>query len=150
MHRTSKLFMVLLVSAGLCAAQVAVPFRLLTSSDSGSTKNVREFDYNVSVDQNLDVSGIRSVICQLIRSQKPSGYEVLSLGIYYKLEQYVSESDRDIADGARHREQRIAQYHWNKDSPKDSRRLVVSKDARGNSLPEWRYYDFDHTKTCRF
>jgi len=149
MGGTSKLLILLLVSTGLSAAQTAVPFRLLTSSDSGFSKNIREFDYNVSVDQYLEVSGIRNVICQLIRREKPNGYEVLSLGIYYKLDQYIAETDRDVADAARHREQRIAQYHWNKDSPKDSRRLVVSKDAKGKSLPEWRYYDFDHAKSCR-
>jgi hypothetical protein len=149
MRDISKLFMILLVSAGLCAAQAAVPFHLLSSSDSGTTKNVREFEYNVSVEQHLEVPGIKSVICQLIRKEKPGGYEILSLGIYYKLDRYIAEADRDVADGARHREQRIAQYHWNKDSPKDSRRLVVSKDAKGNSLPEWRYYDFNHTKSCR-
>jgi hypothetical protein len=141
--------MILLVSAGLSAAQIAVPFHLLSSSDSGSTKNVREFDYNVSVDQYLEVPGLKSVVCQLVRNEKPSGYEILSLGIYYKLDRYIAETERDVAEGARHREQRIAQYHWNKDSPKDSRRLVVSKDAKGKSLPEWRYYDFDHTKSCR-
>jgi hypothetical protein len=144
-----KLSMVLLVSTGLGAAQIAVPFHLLSSNDSGTTKNVREFEYNVSVDQYLEVPGIKSVVCQLIRNEKPSGYEILSLGIYYKLDRYIAETERDVADGARHRELRIAQYHWNKDSPKDSRRLVVSKDAKGKSLPEWRYYDFDHTKSCR-
>jgi len=149
MRGISKLFMVLLASTGLCAAQTAIPFHLLSSSDSGTTKNVREFEYNVSVEQHLEVQGIKNVICQLIRSQKPSGYEILSLGIYYNLDRYIAESERDVAEGARHREQRIAQYHWNKDSPKDSRRLVVSKDAKGNSLPEWRYYDFDHSKSCR-
>ena len=149
MRVISKLFMVLLAGAGLCAAQASVPFHLLSSSDSGTTKNVREFEYNISVEQHLEVPGIKSVICQLIRTEKPSGYEILSLGIYYKLDRYIAETDRDVADGARHREQRIAQYHWNKDSPKDSRRLVVSKDAKGNSLREWRYYDFDHAKSCR-
>jgi hypothetical protein len=149
MHGISKLFTILLVSTGLCAAQAAIPFHLLSSSDSGTTKNVREFEYNVSVEQHLEVPGIKNVICQLIRTEKPVGYEILSLGIYYKLDRYIAEADRDVAEGARHREQRIAQYHWNKDSPKDSRRLVVSKDAKGNSLPEWRYYDFDHTKSCR-
>ena len=149
MRGTLKLFMLLLVSTGLCAAQAVVPFRLLTSNDSGTTKNIREFDYNVSVEQYLEVSGIRNVICQLIRSEKPIGYDVLNLGIYYRLDKYITEADRELADGARHREQRIAQYHWNKDSPKDSRRLVVSKDPKGKTLPEWKYYDFDHAKSCR-
>ena len=149
MRGTSKLFMLFLISTGLCAAQSSVPFRLLTSSDSGSTKNIRELDFNVSVDQFLDVSGSKNVICQFIRSEKPSGYEILNLGIYYKLDKYIAESERDVAETARHREQRIAQYHWNKDSPKDSRRLVVSKDAKGKALPEWKYYDFDHAKSCR-
>jgi hypothetical protein len=149
MRGISKFFIVLLLSSGLCIAQTVVPFRLLTSSDSGSSRNVRELDYNVAVDQYLDVSGIKNVICQLIRREKPSGYDVLNFGIYYKLERFIPESERDIADGARHREQRIAQYHWNKDSPKDSRRLVVSKDPKGSSLPEWHYYDFDHVKSCR-
>ena len=149
MRRTLKLFMVLLAASGISAAQFVVPFHLLSASDSGTTKNVREFDYNVSVEQYLEVSGIKTVVCQLVRSEKPKGYEVLNLGIYYKLDRYVPESDRDVAEGARHREQRIAQYHWFKDSPKDSRRLVVSKDGKGKSLPEWRYYDFDHTKSCR-
>ena len=144
-----KLFAMLLITTGLCVAQAAVPFRLLTSSDSGTARNLREFDYNVSVEEYLDTSGLKNVICQVIRSEKPGGYEVLNFGIYYKLEKYIVETDRDIADGTRHREQRIAQYHWYKDSPKDSRRLVVSKDAKGKSLAEWRYYDFDHTKSCR-
>ena len=149
MRGISKLGLVLLASAGICAAQSGILFHLLSAIDSGTTKNVREFDYDVSVDQYLEVSGIKNVICQLIRSEKPGGYDVLSMGIYYKLEGYIAEADRDVAEGARHREQRIAQYHWFKDSPKDSRRLVVNKDAKGKSLPEWRYYDFDHTKSCR-
>ena len=144
-----KLFIVLLITTGLCAAQSAVPFRLLTSRDSGSARNLREFDYNVSVEQFLDESGLKNVICQVIRNEKPSGYEILNFGIYYKLDKYIEETDRDIADGTRHRELRIAQYHWSKDLPKDSRRLVVSKDAKGKSLPEWRYYNFDHAKSCR-
>jgi hypothetical protein len=149
MRGISKLVLGLLAGAGICAAQSAVSFHLLSATDSGTTKNVREFDYNVSVEQYLEVSGIKNVVCQLIRSEKPSGYDVLSMGIYYKLDGYIAEADRDVAEGARHREQRIAQYHWFKDSPKDSRRLVVSKDAKGKSLPEWRYYDFDHVKSCR-
>jgi len=144
-----KSFIALLMAAGLCVAQTAVPFRMLTSRDSGSARNLREIDYNVSVEQYLDESGLRNVICQVIRREKPSGYEILNFGIYYKLDKYIEENDRDIADGTRHREQRIAQYHWYKDSPKDSRRLVVSKDAKGKSLPEWRYYNFDHAKSCR-
>ena len=149
MRGISKLVMILLAGTALCGAQAAVPFHLLSSTDSGTTKNVREFEYNVSVEQYLEASAIKNVVCQLIRKEKPSGYEILSLGIYYKLDRYIAEADRDVADGARHRERRIAQYHWNKDSPKDSRRLVVSKDAKGNSLTEWRYYDFDHAKSCR-
>src|SRR5689334_13588606 len=98
MRGISKLFMVLLAGTGLSAAQVAVPFHLLSASDSGTTKNVREFDYNVSVEQYLEVSGIKNVVCQLVRSEKPKGYEVLSLGIYYKLESYVPETDRDVAE----------------------------------------------------
>src|SRR3954469_24042553 len=112
MYRISKLFTVLLLSIGLCAAQAAIPFHLLSSSDSGTTKNVREFEYNVSVEQHLEVQGIKNVICQVIRTEKPVGYEILSLGIYYKLDRYIAEAERDVAEGARHREQRIAQYHW--------------------------------------
>jgi hypothetical protein len=149
MRGLSRLVIVFLIGAGLCIAQTAISYHLLTSNDSGTAKNIREFDYNVSVDQYLDVNGIKNVICQLIRSEKPSGYDVLNFGVYYKLDRYVPESERDVADGARHREQRIAQYHWNKDSPKDSRRLVVSKDPKGKTLPEWRYYDFDHARSCR-
>jgi len=149
MGRTSKILTILLVAAGVCAAESPIAFRLLTSTDSGATKNLREFDYNVSVDQFLDASGIRNVICQVLRGEKPVRYEILSFGIYYKLDKYVAEADRDLADGTRHREQRIAQYHWNIDAPKDSRRLVVSKDAKGNALPQWQYIDFNHAKSCK-
>jgi hypothetical protein len=144
-----KVLLMLLITTGLCVGQSAIPFILLTSNDSGSTRNLREIDYNISVERHLDTSSLKNLICQVIRSEKPSGYEILNFGIYYKLDKYISETDRDIADGTRHREQRIAQYHWYKDSPKDSRRLVVSKDAKGKSLPEWRYYDFNHAKSCR-
>jgi len=149
MHGISKSLMVLAVSASLLAAQTVITYRLLTSRDSGSEVALREFDYNISVEEYLDVNGIKNVICRLIRSEKPSGYVILNFGVYYKLDRYIPETERDVADGARHREQRIAQYHWNKDSPKDSRRLVVSKDPKGKTLPEWRYYDFDHARSCR-
>ena len=149
MRSTSKLLMVILAIVGMSTAQSPVPFRLLTAVDSGTSKNLREFDYNVTVDQYLDVSSIRNVICQVVRSEKPNGYEILNFGVYYKLDKYIAEADRDLPDSARHREQRIAQYHWNKDAPKDSRRLVVSKDAKGKSLPQWQYVDFNHAKSCK-
>jgi len=149
MRSKSQLLMLILAIAGMCAAQVPIPFRILTSIDSGTTKNLREFDYNIAVEQYLDVSSIRNMICQVIRNEKPTGYEILSFGIYYKLDKYISEAERDLSDSARHREQRIAQYHWSKDSPKDSRRLVVSKDAKGKSLPQWQYVDFNHAKSCK-
>jgi len=141
--------MIVLAIAGMCAAQAQIPFRILTSIDSGTTKNLREFDFNIAVDQYLDVSSIRNMICQVIRNEKPAGYEILNFGIYYKLDKYIAETERDLSDSARHREQRIAQYHWAKDSPKDSRRLVVSKDAKGKSLPQWQYVDFNHAKSCK-
>jgi hypothetical protein len=141
--------MVLLISSSLVAAQSAVPFRKLSSHESGSAQTVKEFDYNVSVDQYLDVAAAKNVICRLILNEKPLVYDILSAGIYYKLDRYISESDGDVADAAELRNRRIAQYHWNKDSPKDSRRLVLTKDAKGQTLREWRFYDFDHTKTCK-
>ena len=149
MRSASKILTFIFAIAGMSAAQSTVPVRLLTAVDSGTTKNLREFDYNVSVDQYLDVSSIRNVICQVVRSEKPSGYEILNFGVYYKLDKYIAEADRELPDSTRHREQRIAQYHWNKDTPKDSRRLVVSKDAKGKSLAQWQYVDFNHAKSCK-
>ena len=139
MQSLVRLFIVVLVCAGLAVAQSVIPFRLLSSHQPEPTDAVREFDYNVSVEQNLDVSGIKTVICSLSQSEKPSAYDVLSIGIYYKLDHYDTDQ----------REHRIAQYHWNKDSPKNSRRLVVNKDAKGQPLPEWRFYDFNHAKSCK-
>jgi len=148
MQGISRIVLVLMVCAALASAQTVVPYRLLSSRQS-SAGSIREFDYNVSVDQNLDVSAVKRIICQVIQSEKPAAYEVLSIGIYFKLNQYIPENERDVKDSAEHREHRMAQYHWNKDSPKDSRRLVLNKDSRGLSLPEWRFYDFDHAKSCR-
>jgi len=149
MKSMSRLITVLLVGACLAVAQTDVPYRLLSSRVSGSTESIKESDYNVSVDRYPDASEIKSVVCRLIRNEKPAGYDILSVGIYYKLDQYVPEREGDVDDAALHRERRIAQYHWNKDSPKDNRRLVVSRDAKGQSLSQWRFYDFDHTKACR-
>jgi hypothetical protein len=141
-----RLSLVLLASSALAAAQSGVAYRLLSARESTSSP-VREIDYNISVDQYLDVSGVKDVICRMVRAEKPNGFEVLSTGIYYKLDQHSPDSD--VADVAELRQRRIAQYHWNKDSPKDSRRLVLSRDAKGQALPEWRFYDFDHSKACR-
>jgi hypothetical protein len=129
--------------------QSAPLYRLLSAHSSSAAEPVHEVDYNVSVDQYLDASRIRNVICQLIRSEKPAGYDVLSAGIYYKLERYVPGNEGEAVDIADRRDRRIAQYHWSKDAPKDSRRLAVSRDAKGQSLPDWRFYDFDHTKACK-
>jgi hypothetical protein len=122
--------------------QSPVPYRLLTARESGSEQTLKEIDYSVSVDQYLDGSQARNIVCALIREKKPRSYDVLSIGIYYKL-------DGDAADMSELRERRLVQYHWSKDSPNDARRLVLTKDAKGQSLPEWRFYNFDHTKSCR-
>ena len=126
-----------------------MPFHLLSSRQSATSESINEADFNISVDRNLDVSGVKSVICQLIRAEKPRGYEILSIGVYYKLDRYSPESERDLQETAEHREHRIAQYHWSKDSPKDGRRLVINKDAKGQPLGTWRFYNFDHSKECR-
>ena len=135
------------LSAVFAAAQ-SVPYHLLSSRRSAESESVIESDYNISVDRNLDVSEVKDAICQVIRTEKPKSYDVLTIGIYHLLDRYISESERDSKDSAVHREHRIAQYHWSKDSPKDQRRLVVNKDAKGQSLAEWRFYNFNHSKSC--
>jgi hypothetical protein len=146
--RTLAPIVALLVCAGL-AGQTAIPFRLIGTRHSAPSDAIREFEYNVSVEQNLDVSSIRNTVCQVLRSEKPSAYEILAVTIYYNLERYIPEEGMDAKLAAELRERRIAQYHWNKDSPKDKRRLAVTKDAKGQSLKEWKFYDFDHMKACR-
>lgn len=143
------LIFALLLCAGLAAAQATVPYRLIGTRRSAPADAVHEFEYNISVEQNLDVTNIRNTICQVLKSEKPSGYEILGVTIYYKMERYIPEEGMDSTLAAEFREKRIAQYHWNKDSPKDKRRLVVTKDAKGQKLAEWRFYDFDHMKACR-
>lgn len=149
MRASSILVIVVLANAAVGAVQPAVPYRLLSSRESGSPGTIKEFDYNVSVDSYLEVSDVKNVICRLISDEKPQRYEILSIGVYYKLDRYVHAGEGEPADSAEYREHRIVQYHWNKDSPKDSRRLVVIKDAKGKSLPEWRFHDFNHMKSCR-
>ena len=149
MRSISTILVVLLVCAGIADAQTNVSYRLISSHRSDPTDTVKESEYNVSVDRYLDVSAVKNVICQLVRNEKPQGYEVLSIGIYYKLGRYTYEIDIDMKDVVERRERRIAQYHWNKDSPKDSRRLVIPRDAKGQPLKEWRFYNFDHSKDCR-
>jgi hypothetical protein len=122
--------------------QSAVPYRLVTARESGSEQTLKEFDYSVSVDRYLIVSEARNIVCALIREKKPRSYDVLSIGIYYKL-------GGEAADMSELRERRLVQYHWSKDSPNDARRLVLTKDDRGQPLPEWRFYNFDHMKSCR-
>jgi hypothetical protein len=122
--------------------QSTVPYRLVTALESGSEQTLKEIDYSVSVNQYLDVSGARNVVCALIREKKPRSYDVLSIGVYYMLA-------GDSADMSELRERRLVQYHWSKDSPNDARRLVLTKDVKGQSLAEWRFYNFDHTKSCR-
>jgi len=133
----------LLLCAGLLAGQTAIPYRLIDTRHSSPTDSVREFEYNISVEQHLDAASIRNTVCQVVKSEKPPAYEVLAISIYYKLERYAPEESAEL------RERRIARYHWSKDSQKDKRRLVLFKDAKGQSLSEWRFYDFDHTKACR-
>ena len=130
-------------------AQSVVPYRLIGTRHSSPADSIRETEYNISVEQNLDASSIRNAICQVLKNEKPAGYEVLSVSIYYKLERYIPEDGIDTKDAAEIRERRIARYHWSKDSPKDKRRLVVTKDPKGLPLKDWRFYDFDHTKACR-
>ena len=148
MQRITRILLVLMVCCSLASAQTVVPYRLLSSRES-APGSIKEFDYNVSVDQNLDVAAVKRVICQVVQSEKPVASEVLSIGIYFKLNEYIPENERDVKDSAEHRAHRIAQYHWNKDSPKDSRRLVLTKDSKGQSLSDWRFYDFNHEKSCR-
>ncbi len=139
----------LLLCVQFMSAQSAIPYRLIGTRHSSPADSIREMEYNISVEQNLDASSIRNAICQVLKNEKPTGYEILAVSIYYKLESYVPEDGTDTKVAAERRERWIAQYHWNKDSPKDKRRLVVKKDPRGQPLAEWRFYDFDHTKACK-
>ena len=148
MRALTPIFALLLIG-GLAAGQATVPYRLIGTRHSEPTDAIREFEYNISVEQNLDVTSIRNTICQVVKSEKPAGYEILGVTIYYKMERYIPEEGMDATLAAEFREKRIAQYHWNKDSPKDKRRLVVTKDAKGQKLAEWRFVDFDHMKACR-
>jgi len=122
--------------------QTAIPYRLVNARESGSEAALKEVDYSVSVNQYVDVSGARNIVCALIREKKPRSYDVLSIGIYYML-------SGDSADMSELRERRLVQYHWSKDSPNDARRLVLTKDAKGQALAEWRFYNFDHARSCR-
>src|SRR6185436_3137445 len=139
----------LLLSVQIIAAQAVIPYRLIGTRQSSPGDAVREMEYNISVEQNLDVSSIRNAICQVVKNEKPAGYEVLAVSIYYKLERYMPEDGMDTKAAAELRDRRIAHYHWNKDSPKDKRRLAVTKDPKGQPLANWRFYDFDHMKACR-
>ena len=147
--RTLAPIVALTLCVGLAAGQAAVAYRLIGTRHSAPADPIREFEYNISVEQNLDVPNIRTAICQVLRSEKPTAYEILGVSIYYKLERYIPEEGMDSQLAAEFRERRIAQYHWNKDSPKDKRRLVVTKDAKGQPLTQWRFVDFDHTKACK-
>jgi hypothetical protein len=122
--------------------QAPIPYRMVSSRESGTTETIKEVDYSISVNQYLDVSRARNIVCALVREKKPQKYDVLSIGIYYQLE-------GDSPEMTELRERRLVQYHWSKDSPNDARRLVLTKDAKGQPLPEWRFYNFDHTKSCR-
>jgi len=122
--------------------QAPTPYRMVSARESGPADTIKEVDYSISVNQYLDVSRARNIVCTLIREKKPQGYDVLSIGIYYQLE-------GDAPEMAELRERRLVQYHWSKDSPNDARRLVLIRDAKGQPLPEWRFYNFDHSKSCR-
>ncbi len=122
--------------------QTPIPYRMVSARESGSAETIKEVDFSVSVNQYLDVSRARNIVCALIREKKPQGYDVLTIGIYYQLE-------GDSPEMTELRERRLVQYHWSKDAPNDARRLVLTKDAKGQSLPEWRFYNFDHSKSCR-
>src|SRR5262245_13220634 len=137
--RTLAPITVLLLCVRLAAGQAAVPYRLIGTRHSAPADPIRELDYNISVEQNLDVTNIRNTICQLLKSEKPTAYEILGVTIYYKLDRYIPEEGMDARLAAEFRERRIAQYHWNKDSPKDKRRLAVTKDAKGQPLTAWRF-----------
>lgn len=146
-RRVPPALLVLLACSVMVVAQ-ALPYRLLSSRRSGDAGEVIESDYNISVDRYLDVTATRDVICRLMRTENPKGYDVLSVGIYYMLDRYIPESERDLKDSVQQREHRIAQYHWSKDSPKDSRRLVFNRDPKGQPLAEWRFNNFNHSKDC--
>ncbi len=134
----------------LAALLQAVPaYRLLSARESPPAAKVREFDFNISVEKYLEVDEARSLICAVVRDQKPQAYEVLSIGIYYKLERHTATEDGEGASDAELREHRLVQYHWSKDAPKDNRRLVITRDAKGQILSTWRFLNFDHSRSCR-
>ena len=149
MRSLSQTVMILLTCSFLATAQAPLPYRLLSQRTPDSADRIKEYDFNVAVDKYLEVAEVRNVICSLIRDTKPRAYDVLSVGIYYRLERYTLQSD-ELADASSElRQRRLAQYHWSKDSPNDSRRLAVMRDGKGQALPEWRFNNFDHARSCR-
>src|SRR4030095_14989631 len=101
----------LLICVQFMTAQSVVPYRLIGTRQSSPADTIREMEYNISVEQNLDVSSIRNAICQVVKNEKPAGYEILAVSIYYKLERYMPEEGLDTKAAAELRDRRIARYH---------------------------------------
>jgi len=123
-----------------------LPYHLL-HLDRGTIVGLTSVGYAVSVDRLLDRQDIEKLVCQVLLKEKPPKASMLSVSIYYKLNEYLLTGGLPNLE-ANLRNHALADYIWNMSLPAMRHRLLVLRDIQGELLPSPQGYDFDHTKGC--
>jgi hypothetical protein len=145
------LFFVMLITAGLNPQEVQVTmeneiqYRLLNScKPRGPLPTV---DCAITVDSFLNRKQIESLICQVVRKERPFSASVLTITIYYKLDEVFATGISPILE-KKLNDYIIANYSWNKGIPGMQKRLWIRRDTQGAYVSPPEGLEFDHTKAC--
>jgi hypothetical protein len=124
-----------------------VSYRLLKSYLPKASDRFKEAAFMVSVDRELDRSEVEALICEIVRNEKPAGFERLAIAIYHDLDEYIPPVGAPVLE-RKLAEHEVAHYWWNVGLTGSQQRLHISRDKDGKLLSPWKSYEFDHTTQC--
>jgi hypothetical protein len=113
------------------------PYRLLASGN-----DARGAWYVVSVQTPLRASGMRALVCEVVRQENPENYRVLGVGIFVDLDSWIAPVGHgDTELDRKQDEHRIGDYIWNVELPHSKTRLHLVR--------EHRFDGFNHLSDCK-
>ncbi len=145
----SRNFFLLLFAAACLAQRTDRPYEILAIEKSAPEEHPRTVSIHVSVDKRLEKTDLEKLICELINTEKPQNYDMLSIGFYYRLDEYIPALEHPGLT-RKHQEHLLGSYIWNRKLPANRHALAIFKDKYGKSFEgRPQFFQFDHFKDCK-
>jgi len=98
--------------------------------------------YVVSVSVVPSAAALKTLICEVIRQEKPTNYCILSISVFVDLDKYVPSVGHGDTEIDRIQDEHwVVRYLWNADLPNRRDRIMLVREER--------FVDFNHVRDCK-